>query len=124
MNQHCLPVGAIKVWKVLTADKQAPPLLPVAASSLFDAGIQLGVCLIDVDHDLFALLIDLLDLFLLLHNILVYLCKELSELLHLSFNFLDSFMSALYGSECRLCLAASVALEQLSHASASRYFPR
>ena len=90
--RHCM------VYERLTADQQAPPLLPVTAPGLFNSRIQLSVRLIDVDYDLLALLVNLLHLFFLLYNVFVNLCEELSELLHLSFNFLDSFMSALNGS--------------------------
>ena len=86
------------VYKRLTADKQAPPLLPITAPGLFNSRIQLSIRLIDVDYDLLALLVNLLHLFFLLYNVFVNLCEELSELLHLSFDFLDSFMSALNGS--------------------------
>jgi len=83
---------------VPTADGQAIPFLPVAASGCFDAGVQLCVGFVDVCYDLLALHIDLLDRLLLLHNIFIDLREELSEFFHLPFDFLDSFMAALDSS--------------------------
>lgn len=85
-------------WGVLTADAQTPPFLPVAASGCFNTGIQLRIGFVDVLYNLLALLIDLLDRFLLLHNVFIDLREELSEFFHLPFDLLDSFMAALDSS--------------------------
>ncbi len=84
--------------KVPTANAQANPFLPVAASGFLNAAVQLGIGFVNVLDDLLALCINLLDRFFLLNDVFVDLREELSEFLHLPFNLLDSFMAALDSS--------------------------
>jgi hypothetical protein len=61
--------------------------------------------------DLDRLLLDLSDLCLLLHDLLVQLCKEQRELAHCLFDTLDIVVASANGAENAGGLTATVALE-------------
>jgi hypothetical protein len=79
----------------LTADEQAPPLLAVTGSRLFNSASNFLVALNDVVVDFLALLLNVLDEGLLLHNNLVEILEELGKLHHLSLNLLNRLVSFL-----------------------------
>ena len=97
----------------LTNDTNAPPLLAVACPRLLHGAIQLRVGFSDVVLHLVGSLVDLHDLRLLHHNLLVELLVQTGELDEVLLDLLNGFVPALDGPERGLRLATAVALKQL-----------
>lgn len=104
----------------LTADEQAPPLLPVAGARLLDGAANLLVALHHVVVHLLALLLNVLHQRLLLHDDVVEVLEQLRELHHLALDLLDGLVALLDIPEARLGLAAAVRVQQLRCTLAAR----
>jgi hypothetical protein len=83
------------------ADEKAPPLLATSAARFCDGSADLCVRLDDVLVNLLALLLDILDKRLLLHDNLIKVLEELCELDHLLLNLLNGFVALLDIAEGR-----------------------
>lgn len=94
-------------------DKQAPPLLAVAATGLLNGAPDLRVGLYNVLVDFLALLLDVGNERLLLLNDLVEILEELSKLDHLALDVLNGFVSLLDVAEGRGGLTTAVRVEKL-----------
>lgn len=90
------------------ANKQAPPLLPVARARTDNRSADLLVTLGDVVADFFALLLNVGDEGLLLLHDLVEVLEELGELDHLALNVLDGIVALLDVAQGGVGLAAAV----------------
>jgi hypothetical protein len=90
------------------ADKDTPPLFPVARARTNNRCANLLVTLCDVLPDFFALLLDVGDEGLLFLHDLVEVLEKLSELYHLALNVLDGVVALLDVAQGGVRLAAAV----------------
>lgn len=94
-------------------DEEAPPLLAAGAAGLFDSAADFGVGLHHIFVDLLALLLDVGDKGLLLHDDLVEVLEQLGELHHLLLDLQNRLVALLDVAESRGRLATAVGAEEL-----------
>lgn len=100
------------VGKRRTSNAKADPLLLARLLGCLDGDVDLLVALVEVLNHLFALLLDLGDLDLLLHDEGVHVLEQLGQLDHLLLDLLELLVAVLDGAEHDARLAPPVALHE------------
>jgi hypothetical protein len=96
-----------------TDDAQANPLLSTGSPCLLDRSVEFRISFPNIFRDFLTLLFNLGDGRFLLDDQGFEVLEELREFHHLLFNFLDILMSSSDVLCDPLCIAASIALDEL-----------
>lgn len=98
---------------IRTNDEQTPPLLLVAGVGCLLRPINLGIALGEVLVDIFGLLMDVVDGWLLLDDEVLQVLEELGQLNKVALDLLHLDIPGLHEAAHLVRLAAAVAAQQL-----------